>query len=187
MDYSPSGFSVCRILQARILEWVAIPSLQGSLPNPGIKFTSLASPEWAGWLFTTSATWLWQAMAKPDQRVFCSHFRKESESREQRELRNTPFAGCFVSFPIILLICSTKSVRLGLVFHCPGLVDMYDVAWLSESSPSNFVRVSLSLKWKLFSAHRSLRFFRGACRWTCLFSAILIRSHGNLLWAKTTY
>ena len=37
MDYSLSGFSVHGILQARILEWVAIPLLQGNLPDPGIK------------------------------------------------------------------------------------------------------------------------------------------------------
>ena len=36
MDGSPSGFSLHGILQARILEWVAI-SFSGSLPHPGIK------------------------------------------------------------------------------------------------------------------------------------------------------
>ena len=36
MGYSPPGSSVCRISQARILEWVAI-SFSGDLPNPGIK------------------------------------------------------------------------------------------------------------------------------------------------------
>ena len=35
-DYSPPGLSVHGILQARILEWVAIPSLR-DLPDPGIK------------------------------------------------------------------------------------------------------------------------------------------------------
>ena len=30
MDYSPPGFSVCGILQARILEWAAIPFSRGS-------------------------------------------------------------------------------------------------------------------------------------------------------------
>ena len=36
MDCSPAGSSVCGILQARILEWVAMPSSRGS-PNPGIE------------------------------------------------------------------------------------------------------------------------------------------------------
>ena len=38
MDCSPSGSSVHRILQARILEWA------GDLPDPGIKPASLTSP-----------------------------------------------------------------------------------------------------------------------------------------------
>ena len=32
MDCSPLGSSLCRILQARILEWVAMPSARGSSP-----------------------------------------------------------------------------------------------------------------------------------------------------------
>ena len=39
MDCSPSGSSVHGILQARILEWVAMPSSRGS-SNPGIKCRS---------------------------------------------------------------------------------------------------------------------------------------------------
>ena len=38
MDCSPPGSFVHGILQARILEWVAIPSA-GDLPDPGIKPT----------------------------------------------------------------------------------------------------------------------------------------------------
>ena len=41
MDCSPPGSSVHRILQAGILEWVAILS-PGDLPDPGIKPRSLA-------------------------------------------------------------------------------------------------------------------------------------------------
>ena len=36
MDCSPPGSSVHGVLQARILEWAAMPS-PGKLPNPGIK------------------------------------------------------------------------------------------------------------------------------------------------------
>ena len=36
MDFNPEGSSAHGILQARILEWVAISYLKG-LPNPGIK------------------------------------------------------------------------------------------------------------------------------------------------------
>jgi len=40
MDCSPPGSSVHGILQAKILEWVAMPSSRGDLPNPEIKLTS---------------------------------------------------------------------------------------------------------------------------------------------------
>ena len=47
--------SVHGILQARILEWVAMPSSRES--SPGIEAVSLKSPPLAGGFFTTSATW----------------------------------------------------------------------------------------------------------------------------------
>ena len=49
MAYSPPGSSVHEVLQARILEWVAI-FFSRDLPNPGIKPASLAL---AGKFFTT--------------------------------------------------------------------------------------------------------------------------------------
>ena len=58
MDCSPLGSSVHVILQARILEWVAVPSSSGSsLPDPGIKPVSFSSPALAAGFFTTRATW----------------------------------------------------------------------------------------------------------------------------------
>ena len=50
------GSSVHEILQARTLEWVACPPPQ-DLPHPGIKSTSLLSPELEAGFFITSATW----------------------------------------------------------------------------------------------------------------------------------
>ena len=44
------------ILQARILEWVAMPSLRGS-SDPGIESSALKSPALADEFFTTRATW----------------------------------------------------------------------------------------------------------------------------------
>ena len=44
------------ILQARILEWIAMPFPRGS-SQPRIKPASLVPPALAGGLFTTSATW----------------------------------------------------------------------------------------------------------------------------------
>ena len=57
MDCSPTGFPVHGILQARIVEWVAMPSPPGDLPNPGIEPVSLESPALAGRVFITNATW----------------------------------------------------------------------------------------------------------------------------------
>ena len=52
MDHSLPSSSVQGLLQARILEWVAMPSCS----HPGIESTSLMSPALAGRFFTTSAT-----------------------------------------------------------------------------------------------------------------------------------
>ena len=56
MDYSPPGSSVRGILQARILEWAALPP-PGDPPDPGMEPASPASPALAGRLFTPSAAW----------------------------------------------------------------------------------------------------------------------------------
>ena len=54
--YSLPSSSVHGILQARILEWVAMPSSRG-LPDPGIKPASRMSPSLAVRFFTSSTTW----------------------------------------------------------------------------------------------------------------------------------
>jgi len=51
-DDSPPGFSVHGILQARILEWVAISSSGGS-SQPKDQLSSLVSSSLAGRFFTT--------------------------------------------------------------------------------------------------------------------------------------
>ena len=56
MGCSPPGSSVHGILQARILEWVAMPSSRGS-SRPRIELVSLMSPALTGGFFTTSAIW----------------------------------------------------------------------------------------------------------------------------------
>jgi len=55
-DCNPPGSSVHGILQARILEWVAISSSE-DLPNPKIKSMSLVSSALPGGFFTTGTTW----------------------------------------------------------------------------------------------------------------------------------
>ena len=56
MDNSLSDSAVHGILQARILEWVAVP-FAGDLPNPGIELVSLICPALTGRFFTTSTIW----------------------------------------------------------------------------------------------------------------------------------
>ena len=56
MGYSPPGSSVHGISQARMLEWVAMPSSRGS-SQPSDHPASLMPPTLAGGFLTTSATW----------------------------------------------------------------------------------------------------------------------------------
>ena len=55
MDCRPPGSPVHGVLQARILEWVAMPSSRGP-SRPRIKPAFLASPALVGLFSTTSAT-----------------------------------------------------------------------------------------------------------------------------------
>ena len=56
LDCSPPGSSVQGILQARLLEWVAMPSSRG-FSNPGIEPKRLISSALAGGFFATTAAW----------------------------------------------------------------------------------------------------------------------------------
>ena len=100
MDCSPPGFSVHGILQARVLEWVAI-SLPGDLPDPGIELESPSSPTlqadssllshqgsllWAPWLYMNKFTCF------PNICLF-----------GQREEKNTL---CFLWLTVSLLFCT---------------------------------------------------------------------------------
>ena len=60
MDCSPPGSSVHGILQARILEWVAM----SSMPNPGIGPMSLVSPILTGVFFISHDTWEIQSTSR---------------------------------------------------------------------------------------------------------------------------
>ena len=89
MDRSPAGSSVHGILQARILEQAAHSLLQGTLSNPGIKPTSLTSPELAGRFFTTSATWEAQSAAEKHTKMKMKLALDES-SRERNTETSAP-------------------------------------------------------------------------------------------------
>ena len=57
VDCSPQGSSVYGNLQARILEWIAIPLSRGIFPTQGLNPHSLMFPALAGGFFTSSDTW----------------------------------------------------------------------------------------------------------------------------------
>ena len=95
MHYSPPGSSVHGILQARMLQQVAIPFSSRDLPDPGIKPMSVMSPALAGGFFTTSATR--DALWMPD-----GNWRLRQHSRTP----NTEFSGR------VLLGLGTSSVFL---------------------------------------------------------------------------
>ena len=57
MDCSSPGSFVHGISQARILEWVAVPSSRGIFPTQGSNLSLLGLPALAGRFFTPSATW----------------------------------------------------------------------------------------------------------------------------------
>ena len=57
MDCSPPGSSVHGILQARILEWVVVPSSRGLFTSQRSNPCLLMSPALAGRFFTTSTMW----------------------------------------------------------------------------------------------------------------------------------
>ena len=56
VDCNPPSSSVHWILQARVLEWVAMP-LPGDVPGPGNEPRSLMSPALAGRFFNISTIW----------------------------------------------------------------------------------------------------------------------------------
>ena len=56
MGCNPPGSSIHGLFQARMLEWLPLPS-PGDLPYPGIEPRSLASPALTGKLFHQGTTW----------------------------------------------------------------------------------------------------------------------------------
>ena len=76
MVCSPPGFTVHGVLQARILEWVAMPSSRGSSQTRDGTHIS-TSPASADLFFTTSANWeahsLVYSCAFPINILLCNH------------------------------------------------------------------------------------------------------------------
>ena len=85
MDCSLPSSSVHGILQARILEWVAVPP-PGDLPQPEIEPGSLRSPTLAGRFFITSAT----REAKIPTTSESQNVRREGNFGEERAPQKAP-------------------------------------------------------------------------------------------------
>ena len=72
LEKHPPTSSAPGILQARILEWVAI-SFSRDLPDPGIKPVSLEFPALAGKFFTTGTTWEAPTLNEPPNSLSIMH------------------------------------------------------------------------------------------------------------------
>ena len=123
------------ILQARILEWVAMPP-PGDLPDPGIQPAYLMSPVLADRFFTISASWpgvkplppalgVWSFNHWTTREVPCHSFLKEKKKWENLRLfvdhLNRQVLLPQEMFVLLPEILSTGSqVNLALSLHAPG-------------------------------------------------------------------
>ena len=92
MDCSLPGSSVNGILQARILEWVAMPSSRDLL-HPGIKPVSLTSPALSARFFIASATWETHVSRKREANLICINTSNICYRREGAKSWKFPLAG----------------------------------------------------------------------------------------------
>ena len=91
-DHSPPGSSVHRILQARILEWVTIPSSRGSPQPPGIRPKSLMSPGWMLNLYSKDKT------SRSSQRTVLTHIHQQASQVSYAESHFLPLLLPFAKF-----------------------------------------------------------------------------------------
>ena len=118
----PCGLQLARllsmgILQARILEWVAVPSSRGpSRPGEGI-LVSYISPALAGGFFTTGTTWEAFISLKPFfllERGFCPLLPKDSWLK----VVSAPFTGRKQTQKLNLLLVLPSGLT-GIVVYIP--------------------------------------------------------------------
>ena len=104
MDCSPPGSSVHGILQARILEWSAMPSSRGS-SWPSFETVSLMSPELARGFFTTSTTW--EAAHLGNRKTFLGNLNSTYESKTSIKSLKTPLRKMHFGFSVDPKLCLT--------------------------------------------------------------------------------
>ena len=103
MDYSPPGSSIHRILQERILEWVAISFSRGSsLHRDKICITYIA-----GRFFTT------EPPGKPNTHTFISSTERANDSCINRQLESRSYFVCVV--PMLCKMWDLSSLTRVLV------------------------------------------------------------------------
>ena len=92
MDCSPPGSSVRGILQARIMEWVAMPS-SGDLPDSGVETESSASPYCSYILYhwATRETFISQSSANQPCDLGLENYKLSSLQRDKMRRLNLCF------------------------------------------------------------------------------------------------
>ena len=106
MDCSPPGSSVHEILQARILEWVAMPfSMEWTHDSPAL----------AGSFFTISASW-----EAPSQGYGYWIVNKTRSIISQSRHYAETILGCFLSWSFFLLV-SHQTFQVLPTFYIPAL------------------------------------------------------------------
>ena len=139
MDCCPPGFFVHGISQARILEWIALPSSRGS-SWPGIEPNSLTSPALAGEFFTTSTTWEVLGLCTEMQLIFVSVSSVQFSSLQSLscvQLFATPWtAACQSSLSITNSRSLLKLMSIELVMPSNHLILCHPLLLLPSVFPS---------------------------------------------------
>ena len=144
MDHSQLGSSVHWILQAGILEWVAMPSSRGSSAqgsNP-----SLMSPALAGGLFTASATWEANTTESKRKKKESSYFLASTGTVRSHWMRASQFhfpLGKRVLLPF--LFRALYMVHHGCTLNCNSLLILNKSISVGEIS-LYFFQVNLVLQ-----------------------------------------
>ena len=99
-DCSPPGSSVHGILQARTLEWVAMPSSTGS-SRPRAQTESLTSPALVGRFFTTTAIWEAQIKGRVSKRRSCAFMSQIFTERLHGWQWHNPYSRRAVQQPVL--------------------------------------------------------------------------------------
>ena len=132
MDCRPPGSSFHGIFQARILEWVAMPSSK-DLPHPGIELASSVPPALAGRLFYHWATWEAHAFKNGGIQMKIGCLQSTSIKRVLR----LSFL-CFFKWHYVMLLNHT--------FQCTP-------SWLNSNMSITFDQ-TLNVKARLLAAHQ---------------------------------